>query len=322
MDLKRGILGAVMGGATGLQAGKMAEFESEKKSILAAMQALRDENLARFKHGLDLERDEQGHRQRLEEQEKGHGFNLEKDEKQHGFNLEKDKIKHGYDLEKDEKQHAQRLKEQEAERQAALAKAGTKGGAGGSGDMDSLDAQRIVGIGNEIEANYIKKGKDVPEWLLNDFNAVRASHGLPTVTQSTVKKFFIDGRKLDLDDGANPKGAGLLSDAISKAKGGGGTNLADVIAQVKKERGETKQEKPKEKPAAEKKSGNDAWAMSTASMNSRQSKKSLDQKIQQLKAEAAQAEKDEAALPRAEAARRRVARAKEIRQLTEEANKL
>lgn len=57
-------------------------------------------------------------------------------------------------------------------------------------------------------------------------------------------------------------------------------------------------------------------------MNSRQSKKALGQKIQQLKAEAAQAEKDEAALPKAEAARRRVARAKEIRQLTEEANKL
>ena len=317
MDLKRGILGAVMGGATGLQAGKIAEFDAEKESILAAMQALRDENLARFKHGLDLERDEQVHGQRLEEQKAGHGYNLEKDEKQHGFNLEKDKIKHGYDLEKDEKLHSQRLKEQEAERQAALAKAG----ADGSGDMDSLDAQRIVDIGKEIEANYIKKSKPVPEWLLNDFNAVRAAHGLPTVTESTVKKFFRDGRKLDLDDGANPKGAGLLSDAISKAKGGGGTNLADVIAQVKKERGET-QEKPKEKPAAEKKPGNDAWAMSAASMNSRQAKKALDQKIQQLKAEAAQAEKDEAALPRAEAARRRVARAKEIRQLTEEANKL
>jgi len=62
--------------------------------------------------------------------------------------------------------------------------------------------------------------------------------------------------------------------------------------------------------------------MSAASMNSRQAKHKINQKIQQLKAEAAQAEKDEAALPRAEAARRRVVRAKEIRQLTEEANKL
>ncbi|MDD3952012.1 MAG: hypothetical protein PHW59_12900 [Desulfobacterales bacterium] len=332
MDLKRGILGAVMGGVTGLQAGKIAEFDSEKESILAAMQVLRDENLARFKHGLDLDT-----------LKKSHGYNVELETEKSKNRIKEEEAKPKEEAKAPTSRKIDRGSEEITQEwngkewvdvarspkwQPTVA-GGTDGKGGGTGGgkaaskaMDSLDAQRISGIGNEIEANYIKKNKPVPEWLLNDFNAIREVYGLPTVNQSTVERLFLPNKtKLNMEDGNKPSGLLNINDAISQAKAGGKTNLSDVIAQVKKERGET-QEKPKEKPAAEKKPGNDAWAMSAASMNSRQAKKALDQKIQQLKAEAAQAEKDEAALPRAVAARRRVARAKEIRRLTEEANKL
>ena len=332
MDLKRGILGAVMGGASGLQAGKIAEFDAEKESILAAMQALRDENLARFKHGLDLERDEQGHGYNVEletEKSKNRIKEEEAKPKEEAKAPTSRKIDRGSEEITQEWNGKEWVDVARSPKWQPTVAGGTDGKGGGTGGgkaaskaMDSLDAQRISGIGNEIEANYIKKNKPVPEWLLNDFNAIREVYGLPTVNQSTVERLFLPNKtKLNMEDGNKPSGLLNINDAISQAKAGGKTNLSDVIAQVKKERGGT-QEKPKEKPAAGKKPGNDAWAMSTASMNSRQAKKALDQKIQQLKAEAAQAEKDEAALPRAEAARRRVARAKEIRQLTEEANKL
>ena len=332
MDLKRGILGAVMGGATGLQAGKIAEFDAEKESILAVMQVLRDENLARFKHGLDLDTEE-----------KKHDYNVKLEKEKSKYRIAEEAAKPKEEAKAPTSRKIDRGSEEITQEwngkewvdvarspkwQPTVA-GGTDGKGGGTGGgkaaskaMDSLDAQRISGIGNEIEANYIKKNKPVPEWLLNDFNAIREVYGLPTVNQSTVERLFLPNKtKLNMEDGNKPSGLLNINDAISQAKAGGKTNLSDVIAQVKKERGGT-QEKPKEKPAAEKKPGNDAWAMSAASMNSRQAKKALDQKIQQLKAEAAQAEKDEAALPRAVAARRRVARAKEIRQLTEEANKL
>ena len=325
MDLKRGILGAVMGGASGLQAGKIAEFDAEKESILAAMQVLRDENLARFKHGLDLDT-----------LKKSHGYNVELETEKSKNRIKEEEAKPKEEAKAPTSRKIDRGSEEITQEwngkewvdvarspkwQPTVA-GGTGGGKAASKAMDSLDAQRISGIGNEIEANYIKKNKPVPEWLLNDFNAIREVYGLPTVNQSTVERLFLPNKtKLNMEDGNKPSGLLNINDAISQAKAGGKTNLSDVIAQVKKERGET-QEEPKEKPAPEKKPGNDAWAMSAASMNSRQAKKALDQKIQQLKAEAAQAEKDEAALPRAEAARRRVARAKEIRQLTEEANKL
>ena len=332
MDLKRGILGAVMGGASGLQAGKIAEFDAEKESILDAMQALRDENLARFKHGLDLERDEQGHGYNVEletEKSKNRIKEEEAKPKEEAKAPTSRKIDRGSEEITQEWNGKEWVDVARSPKWQPTVAGGTDGKGGGTGGgkaaskaMDSLDAQRISGIGNEIEANYIKKNKPVPEWLLNDFNAIREVYGLPTVNQSTVERLFLPNKtKLNMEDGNKPSGLLNINDAISQAKAGGKTNLSDVIAQVKKERGGT-QEKPKEKPAPEKKPGNDAWAMSAASMNSRQAKHKINQKIQQLKAEAAQAEKDEAALPRAVAARRRVARAKEIRQLTEEANKL
>jgi len=255
MDVGRGILGALMGAATGLQAGKAAEYETEKESRLMAMKILQEENLARFKHGLEMEKLDEMQKGNVElentrfgheiERDKGqHVLNTERDATQNALNIDRDKEKHSLDSELEKQKSGYKIAEDAAALRAKaelLEKYGKA--AGGFAGIDTLDAQRIVEIGNGIQKDYVKKGKEIPDWLVNDWNAARESVGLAPVEKTKVDGFFGDRWELELDKLRGGKGSGILNlgDVISQAKKGKtgekeekkGRTLEDVIAEVK-----------------------------------------------------------------------------------------
>lgn len=267
MDVGRGILGALMGAATGLQAGKAAEYETEKESRLMAMKILQEENLARFKHGLEMEKLDEMQKGNVElentrfghetERDKGqhvlnterdatqYALNIDRDTEQNRLNIERDKEKHSLDSELEKQKSGYKIAEEAAalRAKAELLEKYGKAAGGGFAGIDTLDAQRIVEIGNGIQKDYVKKGKEIPDWLVNDWNAARESVGLAPVEKTKVDGFFVDRWELELDKLRGGKGSGILNlgDVINQAKKGKtgekeekkGRTLEDVIAEVK-----------------------------------------------------------------------------------------
>jgi hypothetical protein len=351
MNFKRGILGAIMGGASGLQEGKKQEIKAEKAGSLEMMKALREENLARFKHGLDLDTEQVKQGYALEQKEKeneyalkqkevGHGYDLEKEEVGHGYDLEKEKTKHGYDIDTEKAKHGYRLDE--------LSQAARLSGEGKPGELDTLDATRIVDIGKSIEADYIKKGKQVPEWMLNDWNAARAAQGLPTVSQEKVKGYVRDKWKLDIDRLTSGESSGILSGVIKQVQEDQTAqkpaqkpeekpeqkklSINDVIASVKSgQKGmpqagaATEQkpaQKPEEKPAQKPEEKPAQKANTWAGHADRQAEIQRIRQIEQLIDESAKAKNDQAekgpwsmSESRSRAVRERIERLAKIRQL-------
>ena len=255
MDLSRGILGAVMGGASGLQAGKKQEFETEKEVTLEMMKALRAENLARFQHGLDLDK-----------AKAKHGYDLELKEKDNEYAVAREgaKPKSAPTTRNVNKGSEQITQEWDGEKWVDVSKAprwNPKEGAGGDGSgggnpagLNPLEASRIIDMGKAIQGDYTKKNKEVPEWMLNDWNAARESVGLPTVSQDKVKGYFRDKWKLDLD---------RLTSGNEGSSGNGGSPgiLGDVIKQVQEDQAKATQagapeQKPDEKPGGQRKTLN------------------------------------------------------------------
>jgi hypothetical protein len=247
MDFKRGILGAIMGGASGLQEGKKKEIEAEKAGTLEMMKALREENLARFKHDLDLdtERVKQGYT--LEQKEKENEYAVAREEAKpksapttREVNRDLEEVTQEWDGEKwVEVSTAPRWNPKEG---SASGSSGGGSGEGKPGDLNTLDATRVIDIGKEIEKNYTGKGNQVPEWMLNDWNVAREAVGLPTVSQEKVKEGYVrDKWKLELKEIEGEGSSGILSGVIKQVQ-------EDQAAQ-KGAPGEKPEQKPEEKPA-------------------------------------------------------------------------